>query len=124
VTTKSGRDQRLPLNPEAIDLLRRLPRTSVLVFGLDRHGNSLQRRWAEARKLAKVEDVTLHDLRRSHATLLLAAGVDLTHISRLLGHSSTAITERYARAQEQSLREATEKVGTVLGNVLAFKKPA
>jgi integrase len=122
VTTKGGREQWLPLNPEAIELLSRLPRTNVLVFGLDRHGDQLHRRWCVVREEAGVPDVVLHDLRRSHATLLLAAGVDLVHVAKLLGHASTVITERYARAQEQSLREATKKVGAALSTVVAFRK--
>jgi integrase/recombinase XerC len=36
-----------------------------------------------------------HDLRRSYAQLGLSAGVPITQISKLLGHSSVAITQRY-----------------------------
>jgi integrase len=36
--------------------------------------------------------VTLHALRHTHATLLLAAGVPLHVVSRRLGHASEAFT--------------------------------
>ena len=37
-------------------------------------------------------DTTLHSLRHSNATLMLAAGVDLKVVSTLLGHSFIATT--------------------------------
>jgi integrase/recombinase XerD len=43
----------------------------------------------------------LHDFRRSFALTMLRNGVDLQTISRLLGHSSLSVTERYL-AQEQT----------------------
>ena len=45
---------------------------------------------------AEVTPVTLHALRRTHASLLLAAGVPIEVVSRRLGHSSIGITvDRY-----------------------------
>jgi integrase len=38
---------------------------------------TLRRKWEKARKTAGLEDVTLHDLRRTHGTLAAAAGVDV-----------------------------------------------
>lgn len=38
--------------------------------------------------------LTIHSLRRTFATRLLRAGVPIAHVSRLLGHGSTAFTER------------------------------
>jgi integrase len=40
-------------------------------------------------------DLTPRDLRRTYAQLGYEAGVPITHISRLLGHSSVATTGRY-----------------------------
>ncbi len=50
--------------------------------------------------------VTFHDLRRSCGTLLAQHGVPLHVISRILGHSSTTVTEKvYAHLQVEQLRE-------------------
>ena len=38
--------------------------------------------------------ITLHALRHTHASQLIAAGVDILTISRRLGHGSPAITLR------------------------------
>ena len=44
-------------------------------------------RWADLR-----ENVTFHSLRKTHATLLLRAGVNIKVVSERLGHSSTSVT--------------------------------
>jgi len=41
---------------------------------------------------ADVPTIRLHDLRHTHASLALAAGVELKVVSDRLGHSTTAIT--------------------------------
>ena len=40
-----------------------------------------------------------HDLRRTYAQLGFEAGVAITQISRLLGHSSVATTQRYLNVE-------------------------
>ena len=43
-------------------------------------------------RAAKVREIRLYDLRHTHATLLLAAGVNLKVVSERLGHSSIVLT--------------------------------
>lgn len=63
-----------------------------------------------ARVLAGLPHVTFHDLRRSCATLMLAAGVDMPVISKLLGHSSIGVTfARYAHLQTTAVGDALER---------------
>lgn len=62
-----------------------------------------------ARKAAGMS-VTFHDLRRSCATLMLAKGVQMEVISKLLGHSSTRVTQaRYAHLQMEAVRDGLAK---------------
>lgn len=54
-------------------------------------------------------DVRFHDLRHSCATLMLAAGVRMDVISKLLGHSSVGVTAaRYAHLQVGEMRAGLE----------------
>lgn len=63
--------------------------------------------FVNARKAAGMEWATFHDLRRSSATLLLANGAPMNVISKLLGHSSTRVTEsRYAHLSVDAVRAA------------------
>jgi integrase len=70
----------------------------------------LRDRWDDACKAAGVEGLTWHMLRAACATRLLDNGVPIDVARDLLGHSSTAITERYLRAKERRAREWLDRV--------------
>jgi integrase len=67
----------------------------ALVFpawnGSPRSPNALSKEWKAAMIEAEME-VSLHALRHTHASSLIAAGVDVLTISRRLGHASPSIT--------------------------------
>ena len=48
---------------------------------------------------AGLPDVRIHDLRHTYASLLINNGVSLYEVQELLGHSSSAMTQRYAHLQ-------------------------
>ena len=59
----------------------------------------------------------LHDLRHSYASLLVNSGLSLHIVGGLLGHSKPATTARYAHLQDLVMREATSRVGAIVGGV-------
>lgn len=54
--------------------------------------NNLSGDWREFLVAAKLPKVRLHDLRHTHASMLIASGVDIVEISKRLGHADPAIT--------------------------------
>ena len=63
-----------------------------------------------AREAAGMPEVTFHDLRRSCGTIMVQNGVDLYVVSKLLGHSTVAVTQsRYAHLQVEQMRAGMEK---------------
>ena len=56
-----------------------------------------------------------HDFRHTFASLLVGQGVPLFQVQRLLGHSSSAMTTRYAHLSEDTLRESSQVVGRLVG---------
>lgn len=63
-----------------------------------------------ARERAGMPWVTFHDLRRSCGTLMIEAGVDIYVVSKVLGHSSVAVTQaRYAHLQIDRMAEGLQR---------------
>lgn len=61
--------------------------------------------------------VVFHELRHSAATILIAAGVPLSVVSRLLGHSSVRITDSvYGHIAVEDQAPATAAMGRLLGD--------
>ena len=50
--------------------------------------------WRNTRDSRKLPKVTFHAFRHTHASALIAAGLDVVAISRRLGHSSPVVTLR------------------------------
>ena len=61
-----------------------------------------------------VLDARLYDLRHSFASIGAAGGLSLPIIGKLLGHTRTPTTARYAHLADDPLREATERIGRAI----------
>jgi site-specific recombinase XerD len=72
--------------------------------------NSIKRSFATACNKAKIFDLTFHDLRHTFASHLVMAGVDLTTVSRLMGHKSLTMTLRYSHLAPNHLENAVNKL--------------
>jgi integrase len=56
---------------------------------------------------------TFHDLRRTFGSMLIAAGADVVHVSKQLGHADPAITLR-VYADEFAARDNADRTRTML----------
>lgn len=65
----------------------------------------------QALKRAGIEGFRFHDLRRTFATSLKNANVNIYEVSRLLGHCNTAVTERYLTSAYNNLLDSVRKIG-------------
>lgn len=72
---------------------------------------TVERRIRDLGKEAGIEKVvTPHCLRHSLATHLLAAGMAIDMIQKVLGHASVATTQVYARTQMQGVEQAYRRI--------------
>ena len=111
------------LNLPAIELLRDLPRIEENPFVI--HGQkdgsplvNLQKPWRRIRARAGLDDVRLHDLRHSFASVGAGAGLSLPVIGALLGHTQAATTDRYAHLAADPLQEANDLIGEKIQTAL------
>ena len=72
--------------------------------------------WWRLRAEAGLDDVRLHDLRHTHASVALRQGETVLAIGKLLGHADPATTLKYAHPADAAAMEAAETVGAILGN--------
>ena len=73
--------------------------------------NSVSRCFVRAVRQAKLPQIRLHDLRHSHATLALRAGIHPKVVSERLGHATVAITlDTYSHAIPALQEEAASRI--------------
>ena len=118
-TTKQKKLHRVPLNAPALALLVEIKEkaTGEAIFpgrGTNPVQGDLKKSWASICKAAGIEELRVHDLRHSYASMLASAGLSLPVIGALLGHSSPSTTNRYAHLMDDPLRAATERVGALV----------
>ncbi len=114
------------LNAPAIKLLRSLPRVEGNPYVLPGHRTgkhlvNIKDPWGHIRKAAKLEDVRIHDLRHSFASVGAGAGLGLPIIGGLLGHTQAATTQRYAHLAADPLKQATELIGDRLARAMQLE---
>ena len=117
VTAKSGRTRHIPLNSEALGVLRTW-RTCVSHEAADpvfpgptgEPMTSLKTSWAKLAKAARLKGFRFHDLRHSFASKLVMSGVDLNTVRALLGHAGLAMTLRYSHLSQEHTAAAVAKL--------------
>ncbi|SUS06245.1 Site-specific recombinase XerD [uncultured Defluviicoccus sp.] len=82
------------------------------------HLVNLQKPWRRIRTAAGIPDVRLHDLRHSFASVAVGLGEGLPMIGKLLGHTQTQTTARYAHLAADPVKAATERVGAALAGMM------
>ena len=115
--TKTGR-RVVPLAAPVLDLLSGLAHVNgnPWVFAGGRGAavtyRTTRRVFAAACEAAGLADVRLHDLRRSVATNLAAAGMNAYTLRDVLGHATLAMSNRYVRAAGDALADAMERAAS------------
>jgi integrase len=102
-TTKSRKNRTLPLHPDLGKLLQGISRYGVgeYVFcnkaGEMLRSDTISHQFKRALRQNKMsEALHFHSLRHSFASILVQKGTPIYQVSKLLGHSSVKVTERYA----------------------------
>ena len=122
--TKAGRVHLLPLPRPVLTHLSTLPRFAgnpyVFVGRWGRgHLVNIAKPWSRIKTAAGLNDVRVHDLRRTLGSWLVAAGASLPLIGKTLNHSSVSTTQIYARLQLDPVRAALDANATKMLTVIA-----
>ncbi|MGQ3293971.1 MAG: tyrosine-type recombinase/integrase, partial [Shinella sp.] len=81
----------------------------------------LKKPWAAIAGRAGLDDVHLHDLRHTFASVGAGDGMSLLTIGKLLGHSDAATTQRYAHLHVDPTRAAANAIAGQIATALEGK---
>jgi integrase len=110
------------LNTAARDVLAALPHDPagwVVPGGKPgAHLVNLEKPWRRLRARAGLDDVRLHDLRHSFASVAAGLGEGLHMIGKLLGHSQAQTTHRYAHLAADPIKAASQRVSDAIAALM------
>lgn len=115
--SKTGK-KTIVLSTAAIAILESLPRLGKYVIAGSTAGMAdekpradLNAPWRAIMKRAGLENVRLHDLRHSFASIGVGNSLGLPIVGKLLGHSQASTTQRYAHIDTDPLKRAADAIG-------------
>jgi integrase len=122
--SKTGK-KTIVLNAPALAVLSSLPRVGSYVIAGEFAGTDkerpradLNRPWRTVTKRAGLTRVRLHDLRHTFASYGAGASLGLPIVGKLLGHTRSVTTARYAHLETDPLRKATDLIGRRIAGAL------
>lgn len=113
--TKNGESQQVPMSNQLKELLETMKATanSEWVIPSNKsasgHMEDPKRPWQDLLKRAGIEDLRLHDLRRTQGSYQAITGASMVVIGKSLGHKSQSATAVYARLSVDPVRDAMQR---------------
>jgi integrase len=116
---KRSKSVTIPIHPEMTDFIasvvkNNLPEAYIFTNRQGRYysENALRRIWDSVRRKAKLDkSLRLYDVtRHSFASNLVNSGTSIFKVSKLLGHSSTKMSEKYIHTEVENLRADLNKL--------------
>ena len=116
--SKTGAKE-VPLGTGALELLELLCGLSSSHYVLpshqdDKHFVGVPKIWAAIRKAIGMEEVRLHDLRHTFASVAVTSGESLLMIKAILGHKDQATTQRYAHLQDDPVKAVADRTSATI----------
>ncbi|MDE0240037.1 MAG: tyrosine-type recombinase/integrase [bacterium] len=109
------------LSSPARTILDRQPQSSPWVFPSIRTDKSVDIEsvgnfWRRLRSEADLQDVRLHDMRHTYASIAVMTGENILTVGRLLGHNHPGTTLKYTHLSDDRAVEAAEVMGSILAS--------
>ena len=126
--SKNKHFHHVPLSKPAIKILNDLPQQENNPYILPgriqgKHLVNIDVPWRKVRKAADLEDIRLHDLRRTVGSWLATAGHSLHIIGKILNHADISTTQSvYAHLSQDPLKAAMEEHGEKILDIVKIRE--
>ncbi len=129
--TKNGTSQNVTLSPDAVIILRNRieasdPKEDFVFPGTGKTGHLTEPKtaWARILKKAGIEDLRIHDLRRTLGSWQAKSGASLSIIGKSLNHKTHQATQIYARLDLDPVRASVDTATNAMMVAAGVKKTA
>lgn len=125
--TKNGTPQTVTLSPEAVTVLNARKDGGVFVFpgdGVTGHIVEPKKAWATLLKTAGIENLRIHDLRRTLGSWQARTGASLPIIGKSLNHKTHQATAIYARLDLDPVRQSVNTATAAMMEAGGMKEKA
>jgi len=127
--TKNGTPQTVALSPEVIEILssRKPNEEAVFVFpGVGKTGHLMEPKkgWKRILERAGIEDLRIHDLRRTLGSWQAKTGASLAIIGKSLNHKNQNTTAIYARLDLDPVRDSVNTATSAMLTAAGVNLPA
>jgi integrase len=122
--TKNGEPHNVPLSPQALEILEKRQKiqeicgikTTYVFQGEGKQGHLVdpKKPWKRLVKRAKLENLRLHDLRRTLGSWQALQGTSTAIIGKSLGHKSMQSTAVYERLTIEPVRDSVQRATEAL----------
>lgn len=129
IETKNGTPQTVALSPEAMHVLinRKPSECAVFVFpgrGKSMHLEEPKKAWKRILERAKIEDLRIHDLRRTLGSWQAKTGASMAIIGKSLNHKNQNTTAIYARLDIDPVRDSVNTATSAMLTAAGLKDTA
>lgn len=127
--TKNGTPQTVALSPEAVEILlnRKSSDNGVFVFpGTGKAGHLMEPKkgWKRILERAGIDNLRIHDLRRTLGSWQAKTGASLAIIGKSLNHKNQNTTAIYARLDLDPVRDSVNKATSAMLTAAGLKNDA
>lgn len=127
--TKNGTPQTVALSPEAIEILHNSKQSDNALFvfpgsGKSGHLEEPKKGWKRILERAGIENLRIHDLRRTLGSWQAKTGASLAIIGKSLNHKNQNTTAIYARLDLDPVRDSINTATNAMLTAAGLKKPA
>jgi integrase len=117
----------VPLGAPALRAVAELSRQqgSPYVLPAERgngHFVGIQKPWQRVRAAVGLNDVRIHDLRHSFASIAVSGGDSLYLVGKVLGHRQSRTTERYAHLKDDPIRSVANRTSEKIEAIMRDRR--